>query len=605
MSLSEHLTLLVGENDAGKSNIVDAIRLAVAPVSGRRSIWFEADRDVPYDADAGAGVHVDIKMTFAELTASEEGLFMAALVDTHGKLVQSVSFRPDPRLPRRQWVTQSVGEAQIPDPEPDLRGRVAHIYLPPLRDAAAELDSGRGERLAEIFELLTSDDDLQDFKTRANMALSDLAQEPPARGVVDGVQGHLSSMTQPVRHRRVDLQHRTQELRALVRALRFHMAGAEVLPAALAGSGLGYANLLYIATVVLWLERAQEFDLMLFLVEEPEAHLHPQLQTVLLDYLDEQARLSAQAKPLPGKPSGRIQVIATTHSPQLASRVSTQNVVVVRAADEPSPTGAADTAGDALPALPYPRTRAFALGALKMTQRERRKVDRHLDATRAALLFARQVILVEGIAEAVLLRALADHVVFPTGNDEKNGHEHNRHCREQFRAISIIAVGGVDFVPFLRLVLHDHAALVDRVVVITDGDDGAGARRRDRIHELFGAHRDTGVLKVEVGQTTLEADLYSDPENEPILRKAFAEQHNRSLQKWDDISSPDAPPAERASAFTTALRNDLDLGKGDFAHVVAELIESPVSSLRVPQYLTRAISGALVAVHDLNRNDDS
>jgi ABC-type uncharacterized transport system ATPase subunit len=35
VSLADHLTLLVGENDAGKSSLIDAIRLSVPPVSGR------------------------------------------------------------------------------------------------------------------------------------------------------------------------------------------------------------------------------------------------------------------------------------------------------------------------------------------------------------------------------------------------------------------------------------------------------------------------------------------------------------------------------------------------------------------------------------------
>ena len=109
------------------------------------------------------------------------------------------------------------------------------------------------------------------------------------------------------------------------------MAGVGLSPSDLAGSGLGYANLLFIATVVLQLVHAEDSDLTLLLVEEPEAHLHPQLQLVLLEYLRAQAEESARKASAAGSLSGRIQVVATTHSPQLASSMSTSDLVVVRA----------------------------------------------------------------------------------------------------------------------------------------------------------------------------------------------------------------------------------------------------------------------------------
>jgi putative ATP-dependent endonuclease of OLD family len=568
------LNVLVGRNNTGKTNLMHALRHALGPASSRGdALWLERGDFFKESSRDETERTISITLSFADLSDAQRSYFyeivdfdLTNLSNSRAHIRFEASWPKDRRQAsiKRTGGPASSEASEIPS---KLLESLPITFLPALRDAEASLAPGHRSRLALLLRDVarrkggTAQADIEAIYRRANCDLEEHSLISETRDSLQKTTKDLAGSdysTSTINSVEVDFER-------ILRSLRVLMDSSPI--GGLDASGLGYNNLLYMAVVLEHLKSAEVDESPLLLIEEPEAHLHPQLTVLLADYL---------ATKTPGKSAP--QTIVTTHSPTLAASVPPPKLHVLF---EDRATRIVHCHG---------------LAKAAMTEGEQNELQRMMDITRATLYFARAAILVEGISESLVVPVLARRL----GYDLSKFH------------VSVIPICGVSFDTFKKLL--DPIVLGVPVAVVTDGDppvpadvawkdacpDSVGGKfklsdRTSKLLATFSGHKSVAVFH---SQVTLEYDLAeASDENAAVMAEVwescFAGTPTTFNRKQVEAGSDRA--ARALTAWRGICRASHSGSKAEFAHRLAAHLGVVAAdqtfsvSFGVPTYLREAI----------------
>lgn len=519
--------VVVGENGVGKSNLLTALQLVLDPTlprSARRlketDVCAATLASTPL-ADVEVRVEVELQ-GFEDLTGAlsqfDGWIISKSPLTARVTYVWRMEHAPDEAetdasdVAAHNFVWRIFGGSDESRDANRIVDELPLTVVPALRDAARDLANWRTSPLAAIVEMRPPSRTVIDTALAAIASATDkIAADTALLTTGNRLRARLDNMSG--QHLSVEPTMGVAASRGeqLVRSLRLFIDSSRSRD--VSDTSTGGANVVYLALLLERLALRTEDDTQLDFVlgvEEPEAHLHPTLQRKLFGFL-----LQAYTK-----------LVLTTHSPNIAAVADLASIILLRSDQS---TGV---------------TTARTVPTADLTPVELADLDRYLDTSRAELLFAKAVVLVEGIADVYVMRSLAERLGFDL----------------DAWGVVVASVQGTDFGPYRKLLGPEGFDIPH--LVVTDGDQDVnnvtlsglvraarligGAEGEEFETKIVAFREDDSTIDPEalyaqaaaagiyVGQHTLEVDLC------PLLGTELA-------RAVSDLLSPDArtDPAQR------------------------------------------------------------
>lgn len=470
LNLTKGLNVIIGENDSGKTAIVDAIKLVLKT----HSYDFIRVDDKDFHNEE---TRFRIELLFSELSSDEAKNFTewlgwkgnGATAEPYLKVILEVKRQGKRILPSD---IKAGGDNEGYQMTAEAKEYLKATYLKPLRDAENELIAKKNSRLSQILlgdvafkdkatnhELVKIFNDLNEelikyfkgepIEVKNELGVRETLNPQEGKAIKDKIDKYIKEFYS--KNNESLFEAVSGNIKSILEKITLSLEGEP-------NPGLGTLNRLFMAAELLHLGKENWSGIRLGLVEELEAHLHPQAQMQVIEALQKQ---------------DKIQLILTTHSPNLASKVNLKNLIICC------------------------NYNAFPMGSdyTKLDPADYIFLEKFLDTTKANLFFAKGIILVEGWAEEILIPSIAKNIGI---NLTEKG-------------VSIVNVGNLAFNRYSSIFLRKVAPdMTNPIAVITDSDIRDYDKNKNIAGEFIYEKRIAATVKAETDQKIVDLTAKSE-----------------------------------------------------------------------------------------------